>query len=156
MSWGEVKKAINSTLGTEDFKSLDEIILGEKTFVGSDTTLIVLGLAGGDYYYGECVPQFKLNVGGVIRINANVSNSQSTYGVNGGIRLTDVDTGTVQIVDIYIPKGGNQDIMAEFNVDANKTYEVYFDGSDGLDSASLNSIKVCGQVIDSNYFSIVV
>ena len=156
MSWGEVKKAINSTLGTEDFKSLDEIILGEKTFVGSDATLIVLGLAGDNYYYGDCVPRFKLNVGGVIRITANVTNGSSSYSVDGRIGLTDVDTSTTQTVNIRISTGTRIDIIAEFNVDANKTYEVYYDGSDGPAAASLNSIKVCGQVIDSNYFSIVV
>lgn len=36
MGWPKIKKAINSTLGTEDFQPLDEIILGSKGLKASD------------------------------------------------------------------------------------------------------------------------
>lgn len=34
MSWGKIKSAINSTVGTSDFKPLDEIILGKYVLSG--------------------------------------------------------------------------------------------------------------------------
>lgn len=36
MGWPKIKKAINSTLGTEEFQPLDEIILGSKGLKASD------------------------------------------------------------------------------------------------------------------------
>lgn len=40
--WAEVKHAINSTLGTNDFKSLDKIIKGQRTYAASNALLAVL------------------------------------------------------------------------------------------------------------------
>lgn len=36
MGWAKIKKAINSTLGTSEFKPLDEIIKGQKSLLVSD------------------------------------------------------------------------------------------------------------------------
>lgn len=36
MSWDEIKIAINSTLGTEEFKSLDEILKEKVDELGQD------------------------------------------------------------------------------------------------------------------------
>ena len=36
MSWAQIKLALNSSLGTKEFKPLDELIKGQKTLIASD------------------------------------------------------------------------------------------------------------------------
>ena len=42
MSWAEIKKALNSSIGTSDFKPLNEIIDGTKKLVASDNLYCVV------------------------------------------------------------------------------------------------------------------
>lgn len=56
MSWGEVKYAINSTLGTEEFTSLDQVLIntfgGHELFTNDDTFTVPAGIS--EIYISAC------------------------------------------------------------------------------------------------------
>ena len=43
MSWVQIKRALNRSLGTKEFKPLDELIKGQKTLIASDNLYSYIG-----------------------------------------------------------------------------------------------------------------
>ena len=138
------KYAINSTLGTEEFRPLDKIIIGQKALVGSDTTLKVLsnGVSLSDEQtitLGEIIP--KMN--GVLRLKAT-ANIDNYY--SGAI--------TIYINENAILTFSSQNVetkFADFNVQKGETYtfKIYADIYGG-GSPRLSSAMICGMVADVN------
>lgn len=69
--WKEIKKAINSTLGTSDFKPLDQIITDGKGLVASDNLYYRLNSYSGDEL--TTMLTATMNVKGSMRIKASAS-----------------------------------------------------------------------------------
>lgn len=113
MSWGEIKKAINSTIGTEEFKPLDEMILGQKKLVASDNLLVQdMKTRFYDRDLETVYNLFKMNTSGSIRVKVygrsiNDDGFLSVY-INGtystGITVETTE-GEYTIPDISVKKG---------------------------------------------------
>ena len=58
MGWSKVKKALNSTLGTDEFKPLDKLIMGNKALKASDNFYgrVLDSHEYGDYYDPFIIP----------------------------------------------------------------------------------------------------
>lgn len=79
MSWAEVKHALNSTVGTGDFESLDEIFKGNWRFVSSDilykTAPASYTSSGGTYTIGNT---FTAKANGVVTFRLSGVETTST------------------------------------------------------------------------------
>lgn len=69
--WSEIKHALNSTIGTDDFKPLDKIIQGNKAIVASDNLYWIISNTGA---YTEDNTKFtefakiRINISGSIKL----------------------------------------------------------------------------------------
>lgn len=65
--WSGIKHALNSTLGTEEFQPLDQIIKGQKILIANDNVIAVISnsLVNGNAIYPTI---FTPKINGVIRI----------------------------------------------------------------------------------------
>lgn len=68
--WAEVKKALNSTIGTSNFKPLNELYLDSRYMYASDNTIVhTIATSGSD---GLFLTKIKINIPGSYRIKAFV------------------------------------------------------------------------------------
>jgi hypothetical protein len=86
--WTGIKKTINSTLGTPDFKPLDEIIRGQRSLAASDNTIAAIvssetGIKQQNYFYFNNI--FKAKTNGTIRINTEIKAGAPSW--NSGLRI---------------------------------------------------------------------
>lgn len=144
MSWGEIKKAINSTIGTEEFKPLDEMILGQKKLVASDNLLVQdTKTRGYDSDLETVYNLFKMNTSGSIRVKVYGRSSggdgllrvyiNGTYSTGITVETTEkeytipdivVKKGDVIGFNAYSENGRSRDVEVEY------TY-IYADVVDG-------------------------
>lgn len=92
--WSGIKYALNSTLGTSDFESLDKIIKGQKSLVASDNLYCVVST---EYIYtakgvNKEKTLFKLKADGSFKFSfsayIDTSYDASIYLVKNGIQTT--------------------------------------------------------------------
>lgn len=148
MSWAKIKKAINSTLGTKDFKPLDKLILGEKRFVAQSDIVLHSFISGEtkltDYFISDKFVS-KLNGTLLLKIGGSGGGSTSyTYRIyeNG--------------VEIY--KSGYVDMNNKLkthylNVVAGNKYHIHVT-ENYSGTTYLTTLQLCGMVMDTNYFEI--
>ena len=109
MSWAEVKHALNSTVGTSDFESLDEIFKGNWRFISSNivykTAPASYTSSGGEYTIGNT---FTSKANGVVKF-----------------RLSDVETTSTNFT-FYVYRNGST-IPAASGTNTNPTSSAYRD-----------------------------
>ena len=149
MSWAKVKK-INSNMDVP----LDELIIGQKRYVATDTPLIVL--FNKDTYYRTSestfvrVGEFTPRLSGTLKLYGYIECSSSSYYASFRI----VDSNGTAVTDVYttIDKGEqyNEVIM---NVTANTTYYLELKSSNKGTNVYVGDMKICGDIVDANWIT---
>ncbi len=124
--WAGIKHALNSTLGTSDFKPLDKLISekidGVRTLGASDATIIVVG-SGSASNSTTHLLQFKANVSGSMRLMGTATVGRSDYGDSGGIGV--IPGGFQGKNGDGSATGNHLDVCFDFSITAGETYSVY-------------------------------
>ena len=151
------KYAINSTLGTEQFRPLDRIIIGQKRFVVDEAVLCASkafapakALTSTDKNGLKFIPELDGSVKIDTSIKTSGLGSQSVYSVSikifqNGLLYSEIEksfTGDAERL-ISIP----------INIDKHSVYE--FSVSSNSSSHLETQILIKGSVQDANYFSYV-
>lgn len=140
------KYAINSTLGTSDFKPLDQIIIGQKVFVASNEPIARAYTENDEKYY-----YFIPSINGVARVKFKGINDNNNYGGSISIQVRD-DNGIVAESE-YIGIGPNSVEIGylDFPVISGTKYRITYD-HDGIAKPHLGDCYFCANIIDANYF----
>lgn len=139
------KYAVNSTLGTDEFQPLDQMIVGQKMFVASDTPIAVgknIKKVTEDYVV---FAKFAPRIGGTLKVSFFLDSS-GYQNVTGYFRIQE-DGITVFSVD----DDESNDFEITINISAKKTYEFSCAASPS-DSVTVKNFKISGDIVDSNWF----
>lgn len=157
--WSGIKHALNSTLGTEQFQPLDEIVTKQWTIIASDDVYedigagITITLDPDTGFADYTFPALTMTKYGTIRIAATL-----TPGVVGGFHENDV-------VYLSVTKNGNtiyestkqnapMTINTDIDVFPGDTILIYmsYKGRTGYaDTLSCSECKICGTLKNSFY-----
>lgn len=139
MSWVEVKHALNSTVGTDNFESLDKIFKGHWRLTPSEyaylTTPIVLTESGTRNY--DVDKKIKLNANGRIvfgiGIRVGLSGTQSRT-----VTAEIYEDGTlINSTERTYSTSGEYTILAELNIKKNSTYSFKMSSTANLSGRTL-------------------
>ncbi len=148
MAWGEIKKAINSTIGTAGFQPLDAIIKGQKTFVASDNTMIVLSAQSEKTWSdGATIGTFTPKTSGSVRLMAEIGNGYSER--DAGIM---VQKNGITVTDFYADSGVMRVMSADFQAEADATYTLIIAVTGTGYTAKTNYIRICADIVDGSLF----
>ena len=152
-----IQYAVNSTLGTENFKALDKLLIdfieGNKAFVGSDATIGTFPSAnfsagasgGGRKTIGFFTPKYN----GALRLYATISKSRNQYGGTAGVSIYEyTDSGNVHKGGVSTSSTTPETKSSDFSITKGNKYYVSF--SAGSDGGSASNIRLCGTLQDIN------
>lgn len=142
------KFAINSTLGTANFKPLDKIIEGQRSLGASDAVMAVPVL--NEITMGSASPRtllatFTPKVNGSVRILASMKRGPSSANSTAYIYVTENGT---DITSFSTDESSYTEVYKDIKITAGKEYKVYFYGS--YNGEKINSLKICASVIDTS------
>lgn len=148
--WAEVKRTLNSTLGTTDFKPLDKIIEGQRTLAASDSVIQVIqlketGIGTTIKEFGKFVPK----VNGSVRIIADISASASPTvtikvlknGVQVASKAQEADEDSKKIITLDVPIFMGE----EYSVGMLSTNK----------SSHINSISIGANIVDTSLVEVI-
>ena len=100
--WAGIKYAINSTLGTDKFKPLNELIIGEKSLCASDTIYDIIIPPGSNNTFskGELISEITFLTGGSVKLKAIVARGQIDVIINTSKTYTLNASNSEQIIPI--------------------------------------------------------
>lgn len=75
--WAEIKKAVNSTVGTQNFKPLDELYRDSRYVYASDNVILDLHNPDSSYY----MRSFKVNIPGTYKIKVHFLKETKTSSI---------------------------------------------------------------------------
>lgn len=146
------KYAINSTLGTEDFKPLDKIITDGKSLISSDNLYyqIFIGkktIRGDDYVKTFEIPKkIKFNFNGTIKLKYYLYSAYYPQNAILEIYKNNVLNSTL--------KGSSEQLLLETILSVSKKDEFYFvfknTTSGGANDANLIDLFIYADVIDNS------
>lgn len=151
--WGAIKKTLNSTLGTADFKPLDKIIEGQRTLAASDSVIQVI------FSSPENVPassysemgRFMTYVDGNVRI-------LTEFDPSGGMDETfyirvSSDTGEV-IAEKHITaeEGVNQNVSVDVTIRKNRIYTIK---AKTTRNGDMMYLKIGANIVDTSLVEVV-
>lgn len=150
MSWAQIKKAINSTLGTKDFKPLNELILGERSLVSSDNVFLVT----------TNNQPITCNFNGAIQVIFNFGIYNYDSGDKATVKFTMLDSNEaykINTQETYVnpDRGSTEDFRRSFTVNVKKG-EVYTFNLEkvgvGTNEAILRfyDVQLCGTIVMAN------
>lgn len=143
--WTGIKHALNSTLGTNSFQPLDQIIKGQRTLSASDNIIapIVTSSVGGSstYVFGTFIP----NTVGSVKL-VGIGKAYSTSGGSFIVKKNGEETNRFTLPYNTSTAYGD-DFSYVLNIEQGAVYE--FSGV-GIYCRTLN---VCADVIDGSLFS---
>ena len=154
--WAEIKYALNSTLGTANFKPLDKIIRDSYYVYASDDLLKVLYEETSRAVYADLplTDVGVINVSGVIKIKAEVSgNWLGTHliiGVKGD--LIDITLPTAQTYPPEAPYVVEREIEVKKGDTLQLQVDLFQDRSDYLNSIKLTANGKIGSAPDTGIF----
>lgn len=120
--WAEVKKALNSTVGTTKFKPLNELYLDSRYIYASDHTIVhTIPEAGSDNKY---YTYFKINIHGSYRAKVEI-NGHSNYKLDAYLYVMKGDTLISQKTIKGIAINQDTTISCDFNANAGDIINVY-------------------------------
>ena len=131
------KYALNSTLGTNEFQPLDQMIVGQKMFVASDTPIVVINRR---YTHSEepvTFAEFSPKINGTLKLTCWISNARFRILEDE----TTIDTASASEKDVY---------ETVFNISKNKKYSFKLSGISG--TGEIGDFKLSGDIVDSNWF----
>lgn len=153
--WTGIKHAINSTLGTADFKPLDKIIEGQRTLAASDSVIQVVlssttSIGSNNVVLGSFVPQTE----GSVRIITRCSKKSSNINTNATLIVKRVD------IDVEVGKiTTNLDAMDEYNVQLDVAikkgvqYEIIM--RTNTSGAYVKFLNIGAQIIDTSLVEVI-
>lgn len=150
--WAGIKHAINSTLGTADFKPLDKIIEGQRTLAASDSVIRVLKATETRITSSVNCGTFTPKIGNSVRIVAGVrglaSSGSTSFSLN--IVRADGDSAVVatRTVTVTLPITSQTIVDVDVPIEANSPYKVEIDSSHTTNYVCY--VNVCANIIDSN------
>lgn len=143
--WAGIKHALNSTLGTSDFKPLDQLIIGERAFVASDTAYSVM--LDGAQSTTATIGSFTPKLDGYVRVIAKVQ----TTALSG-------TTSSIQVGNKYMYfAGGNGEVVKsiDIRVTANASYVVsWTTAGSGTGRHQLNNVIIGAQIADTTLMEV--
>lgn len=158
--WVGIKKALNSTVGTSDFQSLDKIIKSQRTYTVSDETLVTL------------ISNKSISA---TTTKTKLSNASFTSLVNGTLRIKSIiginvyDNSVYAYFEIYKngasymsgsvnhsyyggSSGGTNYVSKVISIDCpiekDSTYTFYFYKNSDAGSVTLSNLELCGKITD--------
>lgn len=143
------KYALNSTLGTDEFAPLDQIVKGQKTIIASERPLAML-LVGNTKSYkgGDIIATFVANTSGTAKLYAQSAYSNyktaSIYATINGVNFGKISLSTNTYEDVFgepfsVKKG---DIV---NITISK---------DGHDYVKVKNLTLCADIIDGSLITV--
>lgn len=147
--WSGIKHALNSTLGTSEFKPLDKIIEGQRTLAASDSVIKVLlstsqNISSSQLTVGSFTPQ----VDGSVRISGKFT--LKSLGSASSTLVLRVYLGTSQVALTSVNLTNTQSeytAIRDLSVTKGNTYVVKVSSDSGM---TANSVNVCANVIDTS------
>lgn len=140
--WAGIKHALNSTLGTENFKPLDEIyketvesLINSITISASDNPLKILVSTSTMIGSGGIIKTFSANASGTVRIIANTNGADQV--------LCQAENQSGQIVGYKVVASGNTRLSMDINVTKGVTYTIRLYGT----YVDCNQLSVCGDTV---------
>ena len=143
--WSQIKYAMNSTLGTSEFKPLDKIIEGQRTWGASDVLIKLLTTSAG-YFSDTTLGSFTPKVGGSVRVFA-FAFAENYVGDSAYLRVYRGDT-LVASTSAKITNNGTTPMSIDISITAGEKYTVK--GYTSSTTSSLKSVSVCGSLIDAS------
>lgn len=146
--WVGIKRAINSTLGTSEFQSLDKIIKGQKSLIKSDNL----------YYSFPQVTYQNVTSG-----NNEVIKELIKFKCSGSCRIVAEDmTGVsmlwsrVYINGTQVATGGSNTLSAEVNFKANDVLSIGLGESVNSQkyTVNINDLRIYADIIDNSALEI--
>ena len=140
------KYAINSTLGTDDFLPLDQIIVNQVKIAPSDNVKFIIreySVMSRETYRTYKSPTYKMNMYGVVRISAS-----GEWASDEVLRLW-VYKNNEKITNLFGGWGSNSTVKTDYtDVSVNKGDEIYIISSPSNDSTDPYNgylgINLCG------------
>lgn len=149
--WTGIKKALNSTVGTKDFQSLDKIIKSQRTYAPSDDVLVLLGpsspILAENREPEKVIPniQFKALVNGTVRVKCftEIYGDATAYfrvRKDGNTYLSSATTNP----DEYAPL--NEEMIIDCPIEKGSVYT--FSVLTGGSNARFGPVTICGRIVD--------
>lgn len=151
MAWEEIKYAVNSTLGTDEFLPLDEIIKNLKTYVASDEHIIDLVTSQISVQAISTTPVqigfIKPKVNGSIRLKVTGYRVTTGYNLNLGISR---DGGEIEQVGSFSTSEDTltEDIIIHNNEEI--SILVYTNRGNGYVTGDITSASINASVVDTS------
>lgn len=144
--WAYIKKALNSSLGTNDFLPLNEIILGQRSLVASDAPFYTLlsSSVSTDLQSPQTAADFVARTNGSVRIVVNARASLTDRRIDIGIYENDIliDSGKVIGPDAT-------DVSFDIKIVKGNAYKIKFNSYDGY-TVRINNIKINANIVDGS------
>lgn len=152
--WKEIKKTINSTVSTSNFKPLDQIIEGQRTLAASDSVMAIL-ISKQTQVKDWTSQRFTAKVGGSVRFLLEASPVNGTsyfdlkaYNSNGSV----VGQKSIFINDAESDTG-IFNLSLDINVTKDETYYFAIE-PDSYDNTYIISAKIGANVVDTNLIKV--
>ena len=147
--WTGIKHALNSTLGTSEFKPLDKIIEGQRSLAASDSVIRVLFSGSTNVTYtgvlfGSFVPQKS----GSIRVLAKGTTSGSYSSATFDLTIKEAGT-TIATASVNTPTAATYSVSADIPITAGVSYEVYCHRST-TGNFTVNTVELCAAIVDTS------
>jgi len=143
--WAEMKKAVNSTVGTQNFKPLDELYRDSRYVYASDNTILHYPKPGG-YAFTPAV-YAKINIPGSYRVIARIYSTTSD-----GIAIIRIKNGTTTIAtyeESGLKNTEERTIACDFTANAGDIIEMYAYCTYKSSSSTFGGarwIRLCGMI----------
>ena len=142
------KYAVNSTLGTDKFQPLDQMIVGQKMFVASGTPIAIKSICRVTSPTPVTIAKFIPQLDGTIQfsctLEADAYSSPRAYlsiQEDGTKIFSSVSTGSITNVETIL------------NIQKNKTYSFLLYTDSTATMATLDNFKLSGDIVDNNWFT---
>lgn len=148
--WAEIKKALNSTVGTTKFKPLNELYLDSRYMYASDNTFLTYAGALG-YHYNTNKFIVKVNIPGAYRAKVDcVSTSSDSCKASlivykkSGSTLTQI----AQYRTDVIANGSSQTVEVDFSADKDDiiTFDCTAYTISDANGGRLKNLRLCGMI----------
>lgn len=146
--WTGIKHALNSTLGTDKFKPLNEIIDEQRDLVASDSLFRYIFTGSNSYTpYNEAIDivQFKSNRNGSIRIRfSGINTTEPTL----TIRIVKADNSSaVASVSLNDRMSEYEDFYTDVLIKKGEVYKIQAYAS-RRPNATITNLRICANELD--------
>lgn len=150
--WAEIKHALNSTLGTPNFKPLDKLFTEHLGLGATDATLKVLKIeetliSSAFVNIGQFVPTVNGNVRIFLEAKTNIPSA------NAADLLIEIIGSDGSSKSQYFNSNANEtnvykEYRLDFNIIKNVSYSVQIKRTNATSYIYIKNVKICGSVTD--------